>query len=65
MGSSEKLHLIERFTRTADNVLMYRFTVEDPTTAICHVLDKMWFDWKSVQSICDSLRPFPGERMDP
>ena len=31
-GSSEKLHLIERFTRTADNVLMYQFTVEDPTT---------------------------------
>ena len=31
-GSSEKLHLIERFTRTADNVLMYRFTVEGPTT---------------------------------
>src|SRR5881396_1903383 len=31
-GSSEKLHLIERFTRTADNMLMYQFTVEDPTT---------------------------------
>jgi hypothetical protein len=31
-GSSEKLHLIERFTRTADDVLMYQFTVEDPTT---------------------------------
>jgi hypothetical protein len=31
-GSSEKLHLIERFTRTADNVLTYRFTVEDATT---------------------------------
>ena len=29
---SEKLHLIERFARTADNVLMYTFTVEDPTT---------------------------------
>jgi hypothetical protein len=31
-GSSENLHLIERFTRTADNVLTYQFTVEDPTT---------------------------------
>ena len=31
-GSSEKLHLIERFTRTADDMLMYQFTVEDPTT---------------------------------
>ncbi len=32
MGSSEQLHLVERFTRTADNTLVYRFTVEDPTT---------------------------------
>ena len=31
-GSSEKLHLIERFTRTADNVMTYQFTVEDPAT---------------------------------
>src|SRR5215831_17421383 len=30
-GSSENLHLVERFTRTADG-LIYRFTVEDPTT---------------------------------
>jgi hypothetical protein len=31
-GSSEKLHLIERFSRAADNTLMYTFTVEDATT---------------------------------
>jgi len=31
-GSSEKLHLIERFTRTADNTMIYKFTVEDPAT---------------------------------
>ena len=31
-GSSEKLHLIERFTHTADNTMIYQFTVEDPTT---------------------------------
>jgi hypothetical protein len=31
-GSSEKLHLIERFTRTADNTFVYQFTVEDPAT---------------------------------
>jgi hypothetical protein len=30
-GSSDKLHLIERFTRTADGVT-YQFTVEDPST---------------------------------
>ena len=31
-GSSEKLHLVERFTRTSNDTLIYRFTVEDPTT---------------------------------
>ena len=31
-GSSEKLHLVERFTRVSDDTLMYQFTVEDPTT---------------------------------
>jgi hypothetical protein len=31
-GSSENLHLVERFTRTADNTMTYQFTVEDPTT---------------------------------
>jgi hypothetical protein len=31
-GSSEKLHLVERFTRTADDTMIYVFTVDDPTT---------------------------------
>ena len=31
-GSGEQLHVIERFTRTDANTLLYRFTVEDPTT---------------------------------
>jgi hypothetical protein len=31
-GSSEKMRLIERFTRTAEDTLLYRFTVEDPAT---------------------------------
>ena len=31
-GSSEKLHLVERFTRTADDQIIYQFTAEDPTT---------------------------------
>jgi len=31
-GSSEKLHLVERFTRAADDTMTYQFTVEDPTT---------------------------------
>ncbi len=31
-GSSDKLHVVERFTRTSDDALMYEFTVSDPTT---------------------------------
>src|SRR5207253_8407981 len=31
-GSGEKLHLVERFTRSADNAITYQFTAEDPTT---------------------------------
>jgi len=31
-GSSDTLHIVERFTRTSDGNLLYRFTVEDPTT---------------------------------
>lgn len=31
-GSGENLKVIERFTRTSDGNLLYRFTVEDPTT---------------------------------
>ncbi len=30
-GADENLHLIERFTRTAPDVLLYEFTVDDPT----------------------------------
>ncbi len=31
-GSSENLHVIERFTRVDANMILYRFTVDDPTT---------------------------------
>jgi hypothetical protein len=31
-GSGENLHLVERFTRTADDAVTYQFTAEDPTT---------------------------------
>jgi hypothetical protein len=30
-GSSANTHLVERFTRTDANTLLYEFTVEDPT----------------------------------
>jgi len=31
-GSTENLHVVERFTRVNDKTLLYRFTVEDPDT---------------------------------
>ena len=31
-GSSENLRVVERFTRIADDAIMYKFTVEDPAT---------------------------------
>jgi hypothetical protein len=31
-GSSENMHLVERFTRTNDETLLYEFTVSDPST---------------------------------
>ena len=31
-GSTENLHVVERFTRIDENTLLYRFTVEDPST---------------------------------
>ena len=31
-GASEKLHVVERFMRVAPNALLYRFTVDDPST---------------------------------
>jgi len=31
-GSSDKLHLVERFTRASADTLIYQFTVEDPAT---------------------------------
>jgi hypothetical protein len=31
-GASDKLHVVERFTRTGPNAILYRFTIEDPET---------------------------------
>ena len=36
-GSSEKLHVVERFTRVSADTIVYQFTVEDPAT-----WDKPW-----------------------
>ena len=45
-GSGENLKVIERFTRTDDKTLLYRFTVEDPTT-----WDRPWtgeYPWRAT-----------------
>jgi hypothetical protein len=31
-GSTENLHVVERFTRVDNKTLLYRFTIEDPDT---------------------------------
>jgi hypothetical protein len=31
-GSTDKLHIVERFSRVDDKTLLYRFTIEDPDT---------------------------------
>ena len=33
-GSGENLHLVERFTRTAADTLLYEFTVNDPASYV-------------------------------
>ena len=46
-GSGENLKVIERFTRTDDKTLLYRFTVEDPTT-----WDRPWsgeYPWRAIR----------------
>jgi len=45
-GSGDQLHVVERFTRTDANTILYRFTVEDPTT-----WDRSWtgeYPWKAT-----------------
>jgi hypothetical protein len=32
LGSAENLHLVERFTRLAEDEIAYEITVDDPTT---------------------------------
>jgi len=48
-GASDQLHVIERFTRTDKNTLLYRFTVEDPAT-----WDKPWtgeYPWRATDEL--------------
>jgi hypothetical protein len=33
-GTGENLHVIERFTRVEPNTLLYKFTIDDPSTFI-------------------------------
>jgi hypothetical protein len=45
-GSSENLHVVERFTRVGPKTILYRFTVEDPST-----WDRSWtgeYPWNAT-----------------
>ena len=45
-GSSENLHVVERFTRTGPKTILYRFIVEDPST-----WDRSWtgeYPWNAT-----------------
>src|SRR3954465_8309606 len=46
-GSTENLHVVERFTRVDQDTLLYRFTVDDPTT-----WDRSWsgeYPWRAAK----------------
>jgi hypothetical protein len=48
-GSSENLHVIERFSRIDANTLLYRFTIEDPAT-----WEKPWtgeYSWPATKEL--------------
>jgi hypothetical protein len=48
-GSTENLHVIERFTRVDDKTLLYRFTIEDPDT-----WDRRWtgeYAWPATDKL--------------
>ena len=46
-GSSDQLHVVERIRRVDANTLLYRFTIEDPST-----WDRAWtgeYPWKATK----------------
>ena len=46
-GSSDQLHVVERFRRVDANTLIYRFTIEDPAT-----WDRAWtgeYPWNGTK----------------
>jgi hypothetical protein len=48
-GSTDALHIVERFTRVDAKTLLYRFTVEDPVT-----WDKPWtgeYPWRATNEL--------------
>lgn len=52
MGSRENLHLIERYTRVAPDLLMYRVTIDDPT-----VFARQWTVELPLTKLDDTKNP--------
>jgi hypothetical protein len=53
MGSSDQLHLVERFTRVAPDTINYEMTIEDPTT-----WTKAWTAMVPMKHTPDSIQEF-------
>jgi hypothetical protein len=53
MGSADRLHLIERFTRTSADTLDYELTIDDPTT-----WTKPWTALIRLRAAADHVREF-------
>ncbi len=58
-GSSERLHVVERISRMNDKALLYRFTVEDPST-----WDRPWtgeYPWVATDDLIYRVRVPRGQ----
>ena len=53
MGSSDRLHLVERFTRVAPDTINYEMTIDDPTT-----WTKPWTAMVPMRHTPDSIQEF-------
>lgn len=49
-GTGENLHVIERFTRISPDTILYRFTIDDPST-----FTKAWTAESTFVAISDKL----------
>src|SRR4029077_4938183 len=61
-GSSSGLHLVERFTRVADDTLQYDATLSDPTTWTRPWTARVLFK-RTNEALSENTRPAGNQRM--